>query len=335
MTARVGRTAGRARPQTGIALVVVLWVLALLTVVVSGFAFTMRTESQLVSNLTGQSRARAAAEAGLHFAIVQLSRPPAQRKLAVDGTPAEWRFGESVIRIAVQDTAGLVDMNTASPQLLKGILRAQGLEDGDVESLNDAIQDFRDGDEQKRLHGAEDDDYQDADRPYGAKDANFDALEELLQVLGMSPELYARLLPLVTLHSRETGVNPKLAPAAVLRAVPGVSLPVVEQYLLEREEYHAGDRTGPEPVPPALGAYASNKQGGSFHVNLRARTAAGELAVVQAILDSGGGPQRRGDDARRLQPAGGAAPGSLRIVSIDERGLSDTTLGNPDAIAGN
>ena len=320
-------------PQSGIALVIVLWVLALLTVVVSGFAYSMRTESQLVSNLTGQARARAAAEAGLHFAIVQLARPPARRNLPVDGTPVEWQFGEAVIRIAVQDTAGLVDMNATSPQLLKNLLLKQGLEEDEVERLHDAIQDFRDRDEQRRLHGAEDDAYADAGRPYGAKDADFDALEELLQVLGMSPELHARLLPLITLHSREKGVNPRVAPAAVLRLIPGVNLPVVEQYLLERQEYFDQGRQGPEPAPPSLGAYASSKQGASFHVNLRARTAAGELAALRAVLDSSSaGPRARGDGAPVPQANAGAR---LRVVSLDERGVSDMSLEIPGSVGAN
>ena len=57
-------------------------------------------------------------------------------------------------------------------------------------ALVDAIVDFRDEDDLHCLQGAEDRDYADAGLPRGAKDAAFEAVEELQQVLGMTREIY-------------------------------------------------------------------------------------------------------------------------------------------------
>ena len=54
----------------------------------------------------------------------------------------------------------------------------------------DAIADFRDPDDLRRLNGAEDADYQSAGLKHGAKDGPFKAIEELQQVLGVDHDLY-------------------------------------------------------------------------------------------------------------------------------------------------
>ncbi len=51
----------------------------------------------------------------------------------------------------------------------------------------------------------------------------FQSTEELQLVLGMRPELYQRIAPMITVYSRQPGVNPHLASRAVLLAIPGVT----------------------------------------------------------------------------------------------------------------
>ena len=49
--------------------------------------------------------------------------------------------------------------------------------------------------------GFTDDEYEAAGRNYGAKDGPFDSVEELLQLLGMTPALYQRLAPALTVSA--------------------------------------------------------------------------------------------------------------------------------------
>ena len=59
-------TSRRSRPQRqrGIALLLALWLTILLTVIASGFAFSMRSEALAARNMVSLSQARAAPEAG-------------------------------------------------------------------------------------------------------------------------------------------------------------------------------------------------------------------------------------------------------------------------------
>jgi len=57
-------------------------------------------------------------------------------------------------------------------------------------------------------------------------------MEELQLVLGMRPEIYRRLAPLITVYSRQAGVNPQVASREVLLAVPGLGPETVDAILL-------------------------------------------------------------------------------------------------------
>jgi type II secretory pathway component PulK len=76
-----------------------------------------------------------------------------------------------------------------------------GIEKDKAQSLADAIADFRDGDNLRRLRGAEAADYRDAGLAWGPKNAPFQAVEELQQVFGVTPELYRRVIPYLSIFS--------------------------------------------------------------------------------------------------------------------------------------
>ena len=75
-TANTRKHLRRAQPkqawQQGIALVVVLWLLVLMTVIAASHARIIRTETRLASNQVENSKARSLAEAGVHHAILEL-----------------------------------------------------------------------------------------------------------------------------------------------------------------------------------------------------------------------------------------------------------------------
>ena len=66
-----------ARAQRGIALIAVLWLTVLLTVIASGFAFSMHGEAVAARNALSLAQARAAADGAVERAAYELSRPRA------------------------------------------------------------------------------------------------------------------------------------------------------------------------------------------------------------------------------------------------------------------
>src|ERR1700704_6481478 len=70
--------AGSLRPsssQRGIALIAVLWLTVLLTVIASGFAYSMRGEALAARNTMSLAQARAAADGAVERMAFELSRP--------------------------------------------------------------------------------------------------------------------------------------------------------------------------------------------------------------------------------------------------------------------
>src|SRR5262249_46653808 len=103
-------------------------------------------------------------------------------------------------------------------------------------ALVDAIEDFRDPDNERQPDGAEDRDYQTAGLSHGAKDGPFETVEELQQVIGMTSDLYRLVAPALTVDSRRPAVHPAYAPAMVLKAIPGMDPDALNAFLKVRTQ---------------------------------------------------------------------------------------------------
>ena len=74
-----------ARRQSGVAFVLVMWVIAMLSVVLGSFALIARTEAMQSKHLFDTTTARYAAEAGLNLAVYGLSKSDPEQKWMADG----------------------------------------------------------------------------------------------------------------------------------------------------------------------------------------------------------------------------------------------------------
>ncbi|MFQ5937552.1 MAG: general secretion pathway protein GspK [Acidiferrobacterales bacterium] len=276
----------------GIALVSVLWVMALLTVVAGGMSAGMKNETQLARNLIDAARARHAAEGGVHTAIAGLSDPSAENRWRADRSLHELTIGEAVVRVVVFNESGKVDLNVAEERLLDGLLRTAGAADWERPGIVDAILDWRDADGVTRLNGTEDGDYRAAGKPYGAKDAPFDSVEELQLIQGMTPPLYRAIKPALTVYSGSVGVNPGAASRQVLLAIPGINARTVDNYVAAREQRLAEGRP-PPPWPLINREYTTRSNGTTYGIHAQARTPSGVTAHMTATVNL----RTRSDDA--------------------------------------
>jgi general secretion pathway protein K len=235
MTMRLSKYAHKIFPQRGIALVVVLWMLVLLTVMAGSYSATMRTETLSTARQVQSAQARALAEAGVWLAIKDLLKPKAERLWQTAGTPETISYANSNIRIQIQDEAGKIDLNAARQEILKGLLQSTGISDEQVENITHAILDWRDRDNLVRVGGAEDPDYQAASLDYDAKDGPFNSTEELRLVLGMSEAIFKKIQPALTIHSHLPGINPQVAVREALLALPGIEVIDVDDFTLNRQ----------------------------------------------------------------------------------------------------
>jgi general secretion pathway protein K len=195
----------RDRSEAGIALIAVLWTLTLLSLIAAALAFESRSSTRIARNLVENATARAAADAGIQRAILDLEAstgaPADARSFRTDGTVYVWRFGPSTVQISIRDEASKVDLNKAPGELLAALFTSVGVDPAKAQGLADAIADFRDADNLTRAHGAEEGEYREAGLVWGPKNAPFQTVEELQQVLGMTAEIYRRVAPDLSVYS--------------------------------------------------------------------------------------------------------------------------------------
>ena len=206
--------------QGGFALVLVLCVLAVLSVIAVILIRETHEETRFESAVIEDAKAEALAEAGIQQSMVELLIPPGNGAWQADGSTHAIRLGEGSVSIRIEDESGRIDINSADDATLESMLISVGLPTDEAQHLAAAIADYRDPRKIKHPGGAEAFDYEAAGLDHGPKNAPFDSPEELMQVLGMTPEILKALLPLITVHSPSREVNRQAASAAVLRALP-------------------------------------------------------------------------------------------------------------------
>ena len=221
--------------QSGVAMIVVLWMIMVMMTLAASLVYATRTEISMVDYARRSAEARAIADAAAHYAVMQLFLPNKDRALKLGGEPLQWAYAGAKVEIRVVGENGLIDINYASPALLQVILKQAGLDEQAVQTMMDILEDFRDVDDLKRINGAEDGDYENAGLPFGAKDAPFERIEELQQVMGMTPQLYQALTRFLTVNSGAQGINPMLAPRQTLLLLAEGDAAKVDAYLQQRE----------------------------------------------------------------------------------------------------
>jgi general secretion pathway protein K len=218
--------------RPGFALIAVFWIVMVVglfaAIVASRTGFNLDRGGWAL----GMGKARAAADGAVEEAAFQLVR----RINAGVGASAldlrdladfEVRIDDVQVRVSVEDEDGKIDLNGAQPELLAVLIEAvmrekKGLAADDALTLSERIADFRDIDNLRRLHGAEDPEYLAAGLAAGAKDAAFDSVGELGQVLGMPPALVEAVTPFVTVYNGRSQFDPEAGPLPLKALTLGI-----------------------------------------------------------------------------------------------------------------
>jgi general secretion pathway protein K len=263
------------------ALITVLWVVALLAALALGFANISRTEASLVRNRYAAARAEALANSGVALAIAGLLDPE-QRGWRADGTPHDLFYEGGTITVRVQDEAGKLDLNKTSDDILANLLRNLGLGGGDSAALAAAIGRWKAAREALWRgfgQGGEENGRSVAGGP-------FLALAELRGVPGFSSGVYDRAAPFLTVYSHDYRIDPLTAPSTVLRSLPGADPAQVEAYIGARQ----GLGSEPAQLPPlsGLGRFLALNPVATVSITATSRTADGARFIREAVVDLAG-----------------------------------------------
>jgi len=223
------------RAERGWALVSVLWVvfiLALLAAATQALAITSwRTENHALT----AAKAEMDLDAAIVRAIAAIRDPSAQQRWPVNGTPQTFTFNGAAITVRVQDELGRIDLNMADQSLLRQLLIAAGMSADDAAAQTDKILDWRSQSDLHRLHGANQADYLAAGYAYHPRHGPFQTVQELKLVMGMTPELFAKLEPALTVYNHSSSVDASVAPRPVLLALNNNNFDRVDDILRQRQ----------------------------------------------------------------------------------------------------
>lgn len=214
------------RRERGTALLLVLWVTALLAALLIGVAAASRSQSQAALYGAERVRAELAAEAGLAHAVAGLRAPDLRDQWVPDGRTYGFEFDGAKVRVQVVDVSGLVDLNAAPPDLLGDLFAAAGVDRARADQFANTLAAWR-GDSPRQPLPARADA---AQQPHGP----FRAIEQLARLPGMTADLFAKVEQAVTVFSGRNFPDASYAPPLSLAAVHGLGSEQAKMLVAQR-----------------------------------------------------------------------------------------------------
>ncbi len=231
------RLARRDREERrGFALVIVLWSLSLLALLATQMTVTGRLETGIARNLRDDEEVQSRLDGAVFEAAFHVAARGGQHR-EPDGR--WWKLGsrEYPVAVRVSDPSVLVNLNTATPALLRALLLEAGAGQA-AGAVADEIVAWREGGQGSGAKSVKLRRYAAAGRRYGPPEAPFRSVGELGMVLGVTPEMLARLRPHLTVYSTRGPVrdtNDPVVRQAMERVMhEGGELPDDEDYEASR-----------------------------------------------------------------------------------------------------
>lgn len=204
--------------QDGIALLVVLWFLTFLTLLATSAVALSLLDRRAAQALGDAVRAETAADSAIRVVLLQLAGRGQMwaswlngggRSISIAGTPVD-------VRVELED--GRIDLNTGSRRLLYALFAANGWSESNARLFVARIEEWIAPADGPRAAAAELRDYRARGRSYGPRNAPFECVAELRQVLG-GERVSRKLMSALTVYTHAKYPLQSAAPAAVRRAL--------------------------------------------------------------------------------------------------------------------
>lgn len=203
--------------SSGFILIAIIWIAGLLAVITSSLTAAVRTHLLFNRNSIFGTQASELADGLAQLTAWRLSvDEKREQKLSANGEWQSCTIDKQKAWISIQDQDGLVDLNTASPRLLNTLLNAS-LGASQAPSITAVVEDFKDANSVTAKGDAEPEFY--ANRDFGPSNSPFTSVDELDQIPGVTPPMFAKLTALTTVYSEQIGVSLDSAPDALLSAL--------------------------------------------------------------------------------------------------------------------
>lgn len=245
--------------RRGAVLIIALWTMSFLAVFAAYVGLRVRQRVSLLSRVEMKSQLRFLAESGIRKSISAIKFEFERNQGVLTGAGKQYLFnnpkefflirvgsGEYVVEHEVKDHLinkkhyGVIDeerkinINRTTPDVLKRLIRlTTDLKDDEAEKLAESMSNWR------TLHSTEltgfssDTYYANLKHPYEPKQADFEILDEMLLVKGMTRRIFEKIVPFVTVYG-DGLVNINTAPREVLMAL-GLEGSLADKVLIVRQ----------------------------------------------------------------------------------------------------
>ncbi|MHA6574673.1 type II secretion system minor pseudopilin GspK [Pseudomonas yamanorum] len=184
------------RHQRGVALLLVLWVLALLSLLLGGLAGWVQLETRQALWHRQHTQALLAAEAGVALALQGLADPLQRKQWVADGREIPLVLDDAQLHVSLRSERGKLYLNSAEAGDFVRLALACGATQAQANRLARDL---------------------DARRNQGL--APFRVVEEVRQLPGMTQALYSALVPEISLWSGLDRPDPAFASTLMRRAL--------------------------------------------------------------------------------------------------------------------
>ena len=201
------------KPNSGIALIMVLLVMVAFGILAGRFSYLMKVETTLARNASFYPELEWIGRSGIEQARYVLSQGMIGPGAMVDALNQKWagglgdtnsilamlpmqdvELGGGKFSLKITDLDRKFNINVANPFLLRQALNMVGVDASLTGTIVDSIVDWRDDNPGTEMSGAESDDYlalpNPGNPPYRAKNGPFDDITELLLVRGVTPAMF-------------------------------------------------------------------------------------------------------------------------------------------------
>ena len=262
--------------QRGSILIIALWSLVLLSALAVAIYARVRPQLSLAGKLKERAQLYYLAKAGVRRALLEIENDPTD---SCDALKDSWGNNEAIfkevelgvgifsivsrlageaeddVKYGLIDEERKINLNKASHSVLKSFFEvAGGTTSQEAEGIAASVIDWRDADDEHRENGAESGYYLTLAPGYPCKNQEFQVLEELLLVKGMTQELYDKVSGRMTIYGSGR-VNINTADKLVLRSL-GMGQTLAEKIIHFRKGNDGEEATVDDDVFESVSAIA-------------------------------------------------------------------------------
>jgi general secretion pathway protein K len=142
----IARAPGKRLSQSGVALAIVVWFIAGMSLLVAGIVSLARVDTQMAQLHVARAKVSAAGDGAISLAMAELNATSNSGAVKRRNSASSYRLGELEVVVTLVPTSGLINLNVAPHPLYMALFSiAAGMGEEEAQRLADSVIDWRKG----------------------------------------------------------------------------------------------------------------------------------------------------------------------------------------------